>query len=127
LNLSVWYPLKAAVLFAAAAVLSIGFLGEHHPFDRFGPGNTTTTIRAALVALLASLVGEQAIPIVAVSAAGVGLAATLLDGVDGWLARRARMTSAFGARFDMETDVFLVLAALWCAVRKAGAWVLCAG
>jgi phosphatidylglycerophosphate synthase len=38
--------------------------------------------------------------------ASVGLA---LDGVDGWVARRTRTVSALGARFDMETDAFLVL------------------
>ena len=33
----------------------------------------------------------------------------LLDGVDGWLARRGGWCSRFGARFDMETDALLVL------------------
>ena len=129
LDLSAQYPLKAAVLFTVGTVLAIGFVSEHHPFDRFGPGNTTTTVRATLVALVAGLVGEPDIPIVAGIAAAVGLAATALDGVDGWLARRARMTSAFGARFDMETDVVLVLALSVLAWQygKAGAWVLLCG
>src|SRR5207344_2274781 len=62
-------------------------------------------------------------------ATGLALAATALDGVDGWLARRTRMASAFGARFDMETDVFLVLALSVLAWQygKAGAWVLLCG
>jgi phosphatidylglycerophosphate synthase len=129
LDLSTLYPWKAAAMFAAATALAIGFVGEHHPFERFGPGNATTTVRAGLVALVVSLVGEPGIPIVAASAAGVGLAATALDGVDGWLARRTRMTSAFGARFDMETDVFLVLALSVLAWQygKAGPWVLVCG
>jgi len=129
LDLSARYLLKAAVLFVLGAALAIGFVSEHHPFDRFGPGNTATTIRAALVALVAGLVGEPGIPIVAGSAASVGLVATILDGVDGWLARRTRMTSAFGARFDMETDVLLVLVLSGLAWQygKAGAWVLLCG
>ena len=129
LDLSALYPLKAAAVFAVGMVLAIGFVGEHHPFDHFGPANTTTTLRAALVALVASLVGEPGIPIVAASAAALGLLATALDGVDGWLARRTRMTSAFGARFDMETDVLLVLALSVLAWQygKAGAWVLLCG
>ena len=129
LDLGALYPWKAVAVFAVGAVLAIGFVGEHHPFDRFGPANTTTTLRAALVTLVASLVGEPGIPIVAASAAGVGLLATALDGVDGWLARRTRMTSPFGARFDMETDVFLVLALSVLAWQygKAGAWVLLCG
>jgi phosphatidylglycerophosphate synthase len=129
LDLSTLYPVKAATVFAVGMLLAIGLVGEHHPFERFGPGNATTTVRAALVALVASLAGEPGIPIVAASAAGLGLAATVLDGVDGWLARRTRMTSAFGARFDMETDVFLVLALSVLAWQygKAGVWVLLCG
>ena len=130
MDLSALYPLKAAGVFAAGMVLAIGFVSEHHPFDRFGPGNITTTLRAALVALVTGLVAEPgASSIVAASAAGVGLLATALDGVDGWLARRTRMASAFGARFDMETDVFLVLvlSVLAWQYGKAGAWVLLCG
>ena len=52
-----------------------------------------------------------------------------LDGLDGWLARSTRMASAYGARFDMETDAafILVLSALVWQHEKAGAWVLCCG
>ena len=35
--------------------------------------------------------------------------ALILDGVDGKVARRTRNASAFGARFDMEVDAFLIL------------------
>ncbi len=54
---------------------------------------------------------------------------TALDGVDGWLARRTHMMSAFGARFDMEIDALLiqVLAILAWWHGKAGAWVLLSG
>jgi phosphatidylglycerophosphate synthase len=52
-----------------------------------------------------------------------------LDGVDGWLARRSGLRSAFGARFDMETDALLImaLAVLAWTWEKAGAWVLFCG
>ncbi len=52
-----------------------------------------------------------------------------LDGVDGWLARRRNEATAFGARFDMETDalLILVLAALVWQLDKAGIWILAAG
>ncbi len=55
--------------------------------------------------------------------------AAALDGVDGWIARRTRTASAFGARFDMETDalLILVLSALVWRSGKAGAWVLASG
>ena len=56
-------------------------------------------------------------------------AVTVLDGVDGWLARRAGIASSFGARFDMEIDALLILALsvlVW-RYEKAGAWVVWSG
>jgi phosphatidylglycerophosphate synthase len=123
------YPLKAAVLFAAIMGLSIGFLQQHHPFARFGAANQITTLRAILVALVASLVGEPRLPALAAAAAAASVAVTLLDGVDGWLARRHDIASPFGARFDMEIDALLILALSVLAWRhdKAGAWVIVSG
>ena len=40
---------------------------------------------------------------------GLSAVALALDGVDGWWARRTGTCSAFGARFDMEVDAFLIL------------------
>jgi len=123
------YPLKAAGLFALISGLSIGFLQQHHPFSRFGAANQITTLRAILVALVAGLVGEPAIPAVAAGAVAASVVATLLDGVDGWLARRNGIASSFGARFDMEIDALLILALSVLAWRhdKAGMWVIASG
>ena len=109
--------------------LSIGFLQQHHPFARFGAANQITTVRAILVALVAGLVGEPRLAAVAVAAVAASVAVTLLDGVDGWLARRNRIASDFGARFDMEIDALLILALSVLAWRheKAGAWVVLSG
>jgi len=109
--------------------LSIGFLQQHHPFARFGAANQITTVRAILVALVAGLVGEPRLAAVAVAAVGASVAITLLDGVDGWLARRHDTASRFGARFDMEIDALLILALSVLAWRhsKAGAWVVLSG
>jgi len=86
-------------------------------------------IRALLVALVAGFIGETATPSAGVLVVTLGLGAVALDGVDGWLARRTRMASAFGARFDMEIDALLVqvLAILAWQHGKAGAWVLTSG
>ena len=57
------------------------------------------------------------------------MAALLLDGADGWAARRQRLASAFGARFDMEVDALAILV-LAVTVVKAQAvpyWVLAIG
>ena len=123
------YQVKAALASAAISVLALGYLSEHHPYDRFGAANLGTTGRAALVAVVAALVGEARTDGIAWTAAIVAAVAMALDGVDGWLARRTSMTSAFGARYDMETDalLILILAVLAWQHGKAGAWIVLAG
>jgi phosphatidylglycerophosphate synthase len=123
------YPFKAAALFAIVLLLVVAGLRGHHPFARFGVANQITTARAALVVLVAGLVGEPARPTLAASAVTASLVVTTLDGVDGWLARRTGMQSRFGARFDMEVDglLILVLALLVAEYGKAGRWVVLCG
>jgi phosphatidylglycerophosphate synthase len=120
------YFTKAGSLFAAILLIAIARIRAHHPYPQFGPANQITAVRALLVALIAGLIGEPPHPIIAVSLA---LIVTVLDGVDGWLARRTRMGSAFGARFDVEIDalLILVLATLTWRYGKAGPWVLASG
>jgi phosphatidylglycerophosphate synthase len=129
LPVSALYALKASTAFAAVMLLSLGFLQQHHPFTRFGSANQITTVRALLVSLVVSLIGEPRLPAIAASAAAASVVVTLLDGVDGWLARRNRIASDFGARFDMEIDALLILALSMLAWRfeKAGAWVVLSG
>ncbi len=128
LGLSALYAWKAASLFVVGAGIALGAVQASHPFARFGSANVVTTARAGVVALVAGLVGESGNS-PTVLAAGGSLATTLLDGVDGYLARRSRMASPFGARFDMETDALLILALSVLAWQhgKAGAWILLAG
>jgi phosphatidylglycerophosphate synthase len=129
LHLSAAYPLKATGLFALVMLGAIGFARASHPFPRFGPANQITTARMMVVALGAALIGEQALPAAAMAAAAGALVAAVLDGVDGWMARRTNMRSNFGARFDMEVDALLimVLAVLTWQHGKAGPWVLLSG
>jgi phosphatidylglycerophosphate synthase len=121
----------AFVAYGAVAALVVKGIGQHAPHPRFGPANTLTLFRAAYVALLAGIIVEEA----SLSETGrwllvgSGFAGLLLDGADGWAARRSGLTSRFGARFDMEVDAFfvLVLAALVWRVGQAGGWVLTCG
>lgn len=123
------FPLKTALIFLAISTVAIGFLREHHPFARFGSANVVTTCRAVLVSVVAALIGEARTDGVAWVAASVGLVATGLDGVDGWLARRSGLASPFGARYDMEIDALLIMVLAVLAWRhdKAGAWIVLAG
>jgi phosphatidylglycerophosphate synthase len=129
LPLGAWYPIKAAGLFSLVMLLVLRYVRDHHPFAQFGPANQLTTARAVLAVLVAGLIGEPGLPRVAATAAAVALGATVLDAVDGPLARHARMSSAFGARFDVEVDALLIqaLAVLAWRYGKAGPWVLLSG
>ena len=59
-----------------------------------------------------------------VAMAAVGLASDL---VDGYVARRTRTASSFGARFDMEVDAFLIAVLSIQVASVIGWWVLLIG
>lgn len=92
----------------------------------FGIANQITLLRAGLVCLAggALLAGKPSVS--GWSLAAVVATALCLDGVDGWLARRLRVSSGFGARFDLEIDalLILVLALLVWQSGRVGPWVL---
>jgi len=128
-ELSGAYPAKAVGAFGVVIFLALRHLSRQHPFDRFGSANQITTARAAIVALLVALIGERPATAIAVAVALVSIVAIVLDGVDGWMARREGLASPFGARFDVETDAALiqVLAVLVWGFGKAGPWIVAAG
>jgi phosphatidylglycerophosphate synthase len=122
------YPLKAGAAFAAMVAGAL-LLREQHPFPRLGPANRVTMSRAMLVALMTGAIGEAPARDLAGTAVFLAAVTAVLDGVDGSLARRTGMASAFGARIDMETDALLILVAsilVW-QFGKAGAWVIAGG
>jgi phosphatidylglycerophosphate synthase len=123
------YIRKSLGVFVAAALLILGRIGAHHPFPHFGAANVVTLIRVALVAGVAGLIGEPASDRIGSLAVAIVIVVVALDGVDGWVARRSSQTSAFGARFDMETDaaLILILSLLVWQHGKAGAWVVGCG
>lgn len=129
LQLEVGDVARGAAIFSLIMVLAIRALPLHHPYAIFGPANQITTVRAALVSVVGCLVGGPETRSVALMAVGVACIVTVLDGVDGWMARRTRMTSAFGARYDMEVDALLILALSLLAWThdKAPAWVVWSG
>jgi phosphatidylglycerophosphate synthase len=93
--------------YAAGLAAAMHLMERAYPHTALGLCNLVTLARLVIVAALA-------VPLAAGHGGGEGvfalaLAALLLDGVDGWLARRAGLASAFGARFDMEVDSVLAL------------------
>ena len=116
--------------FALIGGFAIRGLIHHAPQTRFGAANLVTLLRAGGVCLLAGLIGRTE------DAAMLGwmlpltaLAILALDGLDGWLARRFGLASAYGARFDMEVDAFLILVLSLLVMQgtAAGPWVMLCG
>ncbi len=129
LLLSDGYAIAAGVPFLVVAAFALSGLSRHHPFARLGAANLITGTRGVLTSLVAAVLIEAPSEAVAWALVVLAMAAVALDGVDGWAARRQGLASAFGARFDMEVDAFLILAlsALVWRFDKAGAWVLASG
>jgi phosphatidylglycerophosphate synthase len=96
---------------------------------QFGPANYVTLARAILVVVVATSIGRAPKTSLPWFVIGLITLIAILDGVDGWVARRTGTASAFGARFDMETDaaLILVLSILVWQHGKAGVWVLLCG
>ncbi len=84
------------------------------------PADLVTGVRAAL-AVTVAVIGPHGAGLVLVAVALV------LDLVDGQVARRTATTSAFGARFDMETDAFLIAVLSVYVASAHGWWVLAIG
>ncbi|MBM3604086.1 MAG: CDP-alcohol phosphatidyltransferase family protein [Alphaproteobacteria bacterium] len=119
--------LAAGTAFLAAASLVATGMWRHYPHARIGACNVVTLIRLALTtALLAPLVAGEAGGWTVAAVASLSL---MLDGLDGFLARRSGLVSSFGARFDMEVDagLALVLALHALASGLVGAEVLVLG
>lgn len=118
---------RATALLGGGAALLLARVSAHRPHREFGLANQLTLARAVLVALLLAMIGEPLAP--AVPAFTLAVIAATLDAIDGRIARAHGVTSAYGARFDMETDALLILALsvlVW-SRGTVGAWVLLSG
>ncbi len=124
-----WAAVVAGLALYALTSAVLAYQRRRHAAP-FGRASQVTLARSGLVALLAGALFEPALyRELGWWLAGLALAALILDGVDGWLARRLNESSDFGARFDMEVDaaLILVLCLGLMAAGKAGAWVLAIG
>jgi phosphatidylglycerophosphate synthase len=111
--------LTAALLIHGLARSGIGMLGA---------ANRVTLTRATLVGGVTALVADAFVgPASTAAIVGLAMIALILDGVDGWVARRTGTVSALGARFDMEVDAFLILVLSIYVAQSVGPWVLAIG
>ncbi|MDT0683341.1 CDP-alcohol phosphatidyltransferase family protein [Roseicyclus sp. F158] len=91
-----------AAIFLAGAIIATRGMSLHYPHGRVGACNLVTAIRLAMTAGLAASLAGGVLPGWPVFV--LAILTLSLDGIDGWLARRQGLSSAFGARFDMEVD-----------------------
>jgi phosphatidylglycerophosphate synthase len=118
--------LGAACGVAATALLSQGL--DHFGSTALGPADRVTLTRTVLVGGVAALVADAFVrPAAAPPMVALAAVALVLDGVDGWVARRTGTVSALGARFDMEVDAFLIFVLSVHVARELGPWVLVLG
>ncbi|WP_372574988.1 CDP-alcohol phosphatidyltransferase family protein [Ruegeria jejuensis] len=102
----------ALLVFVGAVIVAGYALVNSYPHPVLGVCNAVTLARAAMVAFLTGALVSPDVSAWVVFA--VASSAFALDGVDGWLARRAGLVSDFGGRFDMETDAALgAVTSLW--------------
>lgn len=114
-------------LFAAAMSVALVGVLRTYPHGSVGWCNTITMFRLMLVCVLAAWLFQTPESVwIAIAIASI---AFVLDGIDGWLARREGYTSDFGARFDMEVDSLfaMVLALLAFQTGVVGWFVLLLG
>jgi phosphatidylglycerophosphate synthase len=95
--------------------------------DGLAPADWVTLTRATLTLGVAAVVADsfRALVPVALLVSLVALA-LVLDAVDGWVARRTRMTAA-GARLDGEVDALLILVLSIYVAHTVAPWVLAIG
>lgn len=95
-----------------------------------GSANRVTLYRALGVVILAAGLTDPSVLIkLQWGWVSLAMAILILDGLDGYLARRFNISSAFGARFDMEVDAALILTlclGVW-VLGITGPWVLMLG
>jgi len=122
--------LAAPVVYVIGATLLFAHWGSA---GRFGAANTVTLTRLIGTSWLAALATAAVIDGLGrpaqIAVVVVGTTCLLLDGVDGRLARGRGEVSAYGARFDMETDaaMLLVLSVGIAVLGIAGWWVVAIG
>jgi phosphatidylglycerophosphate synthase len=114
-----------AYLAIGCAAITTGL--RRYGVTAFGPADLVTLARAVLIGGVTALISDTPEPVHVTPMVALAAVALSLDAVDGRVARRTGTVSAFGARFDMETDAFLILVLSAYLATEVGPWVLAIG
>ena len=127
-------PLGAtAYLFAILTILVPVLASEparrRDKSNHFGLANCVTMVRSLLAAVVGCLIGSPPSADIAIAATLISMVALLMDGLDGFVARKTDTCTEYGAQLDMEVDAWfmLVLSVLVYQWTNAGVWVLFCG
>lgn len=97
------FVVSVASFLLISAIVARGMIVQS--ISHFGAANGVTAMRAGLVAVVSGAIFALPLdPIHAWFIFAFAVLAFAMDGLDGYLARRNRTATAFGARFDMEID-----------------------
>src|ERR1700761_6657018 len=111
---------------AAAALLVTARMRSARP--AILPADWITLTRMVLIAGVTGLVADSfSRPLAVTALVTLSAVALALDAVDGQVARRTGTATPLGARFDGETDAFLILVLSIYVSQDYGAWVLAIG
>ncbi|MCA0199776.1 MAG: CDP-alcohol phosphatidyltransferase family protein [Proteobacteria bacterium] len=129
------FVIGALIPYLIVGLVVVAKIAAYHPYETFGVANALTLTRLVITALLGGLAyevtlhGLKPIPWIAWSFCAMAVGAIVVDGLDGYSARRQNLASDFGGRFDMEVDALqiLLLCVVAVALEKAGAWILIGG
>ena len=117
------------VVFAGMAALSFLNLVHRHRHrwtaqGIFGLANWITLARLTGILVMLSLPGLNPESVIAVS-----ITVFMLDGLDGYVARKMDLQSEFGEYFDKEADAFFMLALtiLLYSSERFGVWIVVPG
>lgn len=129
------FVIGALIPYLIVGLVVFARIPAYHPYAMFGVANALTLARLVVTALLGGLAFEVTIHAlrpeawVAWAFCAMAVGAIIIDGLDGYSARRQNLASDFGGRFDMEVDALqiLFLCVIAVALGKAGAWILIGG
>ena len=125
-GITVYFPKSYSLLWAPllSFLFLIGLAKEDWKKIQFGIPNCITLLRVLLVHAMLLVYDQDKLLLL-----GIAIPIAVLDGFDGYFARKLDQSTEMGASFDKECDAFYILALSFIIYQLeiAGPWVLTFG